>query len=92
MTQAPRVEIVIDQLVFRGLSAADARAAAAALEDRLAALAAAAAAPPPARDEPLVRPQPTTVPAGPPGTLGEAAAGIVWRAVSGSGTPRGAEQ
>jgi hypothetical protein len=85
MTRGPRVEIVIDELVFRGLPVADARAAAAALEARLAALAAEAGPVPTAHDEAVHRPLDVSVPAGSKNALGEVAAGAVWSAVSAGG-------
>jgi ABC-type enterobactin transport system permease subunit len=72
-----RVEIVVDELVVRGLAAEEARAAAAALEARLTALAAGSADAIQARSE-YVRRLPAVAAASPAG-VGEAVAGAVWQ-------------
>jgi len=77
------IELVIDELVVRGLSPEDAHAAAAALEARLGALAGEGGARIPARAEAFRRVGPVSAPAGAPGALGESVAGAVWSAVSG---------
>jgi hypothetical protein len=77
------IEVVIDELVVRGLSPGEAHAAAAALESRLAALAGAHDAAVPAHAEAFRRLAPVT--AASPGALGESVAGAVWGAVSGGG-------
>ena len=79
----PRLEIVVDELVVRGLSPSDARAAAVALEARLATLAGEAHGSLPERAESFRRLAPVTVPAAAPAALGDAVAGAVWGAVSG---------
>jgi hypothetical protein len=78
------IEIVIDELVVRGLPASAAREAAAALESRLGALARAGASIA-AREEAFRRLDPVAVPAGSPHALGEGVAGAVWGALSGGG-------
>ena len=77
------IEVVIDELVVRGLSPDDAHAAAAALESRLAVLAGAHDAGVPARVEASRRLAPVS--AASPAALGESVAGAVWGAVSGGG-------
>ena len=79
------IEVVIDELVVRGLSPGEARAAAAALEAKLAALAGAHDAAVPARAEASRRLEPVS--AASPAALGESVAGAVWGAVSGGGAP-----
>lgn len=74
------IEVVIDELVVRGLSPGEARAAAAALETKLAALAGAGGAEVPARTEAFRRLAPVS--ADSPGALGETVAGAVWGAVA----------
>jgi hypothetical protein len=74
------IEIVVDELVVRGLSPVEARAAAAAFEAQLTALAATPAAI--ATRSESVRLLPA-VEAGTPAGVGEAAAGAVWRELSG---------
>jgi hypothetical protein len=76
------IEIVIDELVMRGLPPDAAREAAAALEARLAVLAAGSHALP-ARAEASRRLPAVTAPAGSPAALGDVVAGAVWGAVSG---------
>ncbi len=75
-----RVEIVVDELVVRGLDGGAASAAADALESRLAALAAHAEGPIPARAEAFRRLP--AVEAAPDG-VGAAVADAVWGALSG---------
>ena len=82
---APRLEIAIDELVFRGLSTADARQATAALEARLTELAAGVSSPVAARAEAFRRLSPVEAPAGSPRALGDAVAGAVWRELGGGG-------
>jgi hypothetical protein len=77
----PRVEIVIDELVVRGLSNGDARIAAAALEARLGALATAEGVRPRAE---AFRRLPAVEARSPRG-VGDAVAGAVWSAVGGGG-------
>jgi hypothetical protein len=77
------IELVIDELVVRGLSPEDARVAAAALEARLGALAGSGDADVRARAEAFRRLGPVSTPAGSPAALGESVAGAVWGAVSG---------
>jgi hypothetical protein len=79
---APRVEIAIDELVFRGLSRADARLAAGALEARLTELATGAPGPRHARAEAFRRLSPVEAPAGSPRAIGDAVAGAVWSEVA----------
>jgi hypothetical protein len=78
-----RLEIVIDELVVRGLDPSAARAAASALEARLSHLAAQHEAPLTARAESFRRLQPVEVPAGSGSSVGEAVAGSVWAALAG---------
>jgi hypothetical protein len=75
------IELVIDELVVRGLSPGDARAAAAALEARLGALAGEGDARIPARAEAFRRAGPVSAPADAPGALGESVANAVWGAL-----------
>jgi hypothetical protein len=79
------LEIVVDELVVRGLPPGDARVAAAAFEARLATLAGAAEAAVPERGEAFRRLAPVSAPGGSPAAVGEAVAGAVWNAVSGGG-------
>jgi dihydroxyacetone kinase len=81
----PRLEIVVDELVVRGLSPAAARVTAAALEARLNALAREAQDALPERAESVRRLDPVTVPTREPAAVGDAVAGAVWSAVSGGG-------
>ena len=74
------IEIVVDELVVRGLSPAEARAAAAEFEARLTALAAKPAAIAPRSESARLLP---AVEAGTPAGVGEAAAGAVWRELAG---------
>lgn len=85
MRAAPeRLEIVIDELVIRGLSPEAARATAAALEARLSELAAPEAEIA-ARAEASRRLPSVEARAGSPAAVGEAVAESVWGAVSGGG-------
>jgi hypothetical protein len=79
-----RVEIVIDELIVRGLSPSAAGDAAAALEARLTALAESGDAVR-ERAETSRRLAPIDLPAGSPGALGDAVAEAVWGAVSREG-------
>jgi hypothetical protein len=81
------IEIVIDELVVRGLDPWQARTAAAALEARLETLAATSGAHAVPRAEAFRRLQPVEAPAGSPDALGDAVAGAVWGALSPGGTP-----
>jgi hypothetical protein len=74
-----RVEVVIDELVLRGVDAAQARATAAALETRLAALAAEHDAAVRERAEAYRRSAPVTTA---PERLGDAVADAVWKAIA----------
>jgi len=76
----PRVEIVIDELVVRGFSPAEARLAAAALESRLTTLASEGDGAPRAREEEYRRLP--SVEAKSPVQAGEAVAGAVWDEVA----------
>jgi hypothetical protein len=79
------IEIVIDELVVRGLSPEAARAAAGALEARLVALAGEPGAVVRPRAEAFRRLAPLDAPAGSPAAVGDAVAGAVWGAVSRGG-------
>ncbi|HEY2937222.1 MAG TPA: hypothetical protein VGJ25_11525 [Gaiellaceae bacterium] len=85
MTPRPRVEIVVDELVVRGLPPEAARTAAAALETRLTALAERGGAPIAGRAEAFRRLPAVEAPAGSPAAVGEAVAGAVWGALSPGG-------
>jgi len=74
------IEIVIDELVVRGLGQADARAVAAALEARLVALDPAAGE---VRSRAEASRRLAPVSAASPPALGDAVAGSVWGTVSG---------
>ncbi|MFL6016527.1 MAG: hypothetical protein ACJ74V_03205 [Gaiellaceae bacterium] len=74
-----RVEVVIDELVLRGVDPAQARAAAAVLETRLAALAGAHDAGVRERAEAYRRLAPVTAA---PDELGGAVADAVWKAIA----------
>ena len=74
------IEIVVDELVVRGLPPAEARVAAAAFEARLTALAAAPAEIHGRSESARLLP---AVVAGTPAGVGEAAAGAVWRELTG---------
>lgn len=77
----PRIEIVVDELVFRGLSPEAARTAAAGLEARLTALAESGAEVP-ARAEHFRRLPAIDTPAD---GVGEAVGSAVWSALAGGG-------
>jgi hypothetical protein len=79
------VEIVVDELVVRGLAPAAACAAAAALETRLTALAARDSTAIAERAEAFHRAAPVSVAAGSPAAFGDAVAGAVWDTVAGRG-------
>jgi hypothetical protein len=81
-----RIEIVVDELVVRGLSPHDAHVVSAALEQRLTALAEQSPAKIAERAEAFRRLSAIEAPAGSPATLGEAVAGAVWGALSGERT------
>jgi hypothetical protein len=81
------IEIVIDELVVRGLSPEAAKAAATALEARLAVLAGEPGRDLPSRAEAFRRLPPVAAPSGSPGVVGDAVAGAVWSALSGGGHP-----
>jgi hypothetical protein len=83
VTASSRLEIVIDELVFRGLSPAEAHVAAAALEARLTALAGRPDVDVPARAEAFRRLP--TVEANSTAGVGEAAAAAVWSGLTGGG-------
>jgi hypothetical protein len=76
------IEVVIDELVVRGLEPGEAQAARAALEARLAELAGSEHADVRGRAEASRRLPPVTAPAGSPDALGAAVAGRVWGAVA----------
>jgi hypothetical protein len=80
-----RLEIVVDELVVRGLSPSAARTAADALEARLTALAGEHPEAFPQRAEAFRRLPAIDLPAGSPAGLGDAVADAVWAAVSGGG-------
>jgi hypothetical protein len=84
----PRLEIVVDELVVRGLRPEEARVAADALEARLTALAAENDTALPARAESFRRAAAVDVPAGSPTAVGDAVAGAVWGALSPGGGRR----
>lgn len=83
MTDRPRLEIVVDELVVRGLSPEAARVVANAFEARLAVLAERTTATVAARAEAYRRLAPVEAPAGSPGAVGDAIAGAVWGAIGG---------
>jgi hypothetical protein len=74
-----RVEIVIDELVLRGVSRSEAEATARALESRLTALAERSGGTLPARSESSRRLDPVTAA---PDRLGDAVADAVWGAIA----------
>lgn len=80
-----RLEIVVDELVVRGLSPSAARETADALEVRLTALASEVGAAVPERAEASRRLAAINVPAGSPAALGDAVAEALWGAVSRGG-------
>jgi len=77
------VEIVVDELVVRGLPPEQARTAAAALERQLTALATGSTDSIPSRSESVRRLPP--VRAGSPAGVGEAVAGAVWQGLGEGG-------
>lgn len=79
------IEVVIDELVIRGLSPEEAHAAAAALEARLASLARDGDVAP--HHDAFRRTPPVAAPAAKPAAVGEAVAAAVWGAVSSGGAP-----
>jgi hypothetical protein len=81
---APRVEIVVDRLIFHGLRPDEARRAAAAFEARLATLALRPRTPVQARSDPFRAAPSVSVQARSGPALGEAAAGAVADAVFGA--------
>jgi hypothetical protein len=87
VTGQPRVEIVVDELVVRGLEPREARAAAAALEGRLSELAGAGADGLASRDEAVRRLPPVAPASTAPAALGEAVAGAVWNGLASGGRP-----
>ena len=76
-----RIEIVVDELVLRGLDPSQARAAAAALEARLGELASRHDGPVAPREEASRRL--AAVEAESPAAIGTAAAGSVWTTIAG---------
>jgi hypothetical protein len=82
-SQSPRLEIVIDELVIRGLTPQAAGIAAASLEARLTALAEGHEAPIPARTEAFRRLPTIEAAADSPAAVGAAAAGAVWNELAG---------
>jgi hypothetical protein len=82
---AHRLEIVVDELVVRGLSPEQARVAATALEAHLTALAAQPGTEIGARAESFRRLPAVEAPAGSPAAVGEAVAGALWGELCGSG-------
>jgi len=83
MTPTRRLEIVIDELVVRGLPPHAARVAATALEDRLTILAEQSQSPIVKRAEAFRRLPPVEAPEDSPSAVGEAVAGAVWTTLSG---------
>ena len=81
------IEIVIDELVVRGLAPAEAQLARAGLEERLTELAGSEPGRVPTRAEASRRLPSITAPAGSSRALGGAVAGAVWGAIA-SGRPR----
>lgn len=79
----PRVEVVIDELVIRGLTPEAARVAAASLEARLTILAEGHDAPIPAQTEAFRRPPDVRTVADSPVSVGTAAAEAVWSEIAG---------
>ena len=85
-TRRSRLEILVDEVVVRGLSPAEARSAVAALEARLAALGEAWAgsdAPIAPRDEAFRRGPAATPRTASPAAVGESAASAVWSTIVG---------
>jgi hypothetical protein len=83
MTQERRLEIVVDELVVRGMSPHAARVAATAFEERLTLLARQSPGPIAERAESSRRLPAVEAPAGSPAAVGEAVAGAVWNTLSG---------
>jgi hypothetical protein len=82
----PRLEVVVDELVLRGVPPERAHAVAAAVEARLAALAESwAGAPLAGRAEAFRRLPAVQAPAAAPAALGDAVAEAVWDAIAGGG-------
>jgi hypothetical protein len=79
----PRIEIVVDELVVRGLAPHDAHVVSTALEQRLTALAEQSPANIAQRDEAFRKLPPIDAPSGSPAAVGEAIAGAVWGALTG---------
>jgi hypothetical protein len=77
------IEIVVDELVVRGLPSEAARAAAASLEAQLTALAGAHEGVITPNAEDFERLGTVVAPSGRPAALGEAVAGAVWERVAG---------
>jgi hypothetical protein len=80
-----RLEIVVDELVVRGLPPEQARVAAAAFERRLTALAAGSTAAISERWEAVRRLPAVEAPAGSPAAVGDAVAGAVWQGLAAGG-------
>jgi hypothetical protein len=81
-----RLELVVDEVVLRGVPPERAHAVAAALEARLTALAESwAEGPLPARAEAVRRLPAVEAPATSPAALGDAVAGAVWEAIADGG-------
>jgi hypothetical protein len=83
MTPTRRLEIVIAELVVRGLPPHAARVAATALEDRLTVLAGQSQSSIVERAEAFRRLPAVEAPAGSPSAVGEAVAGAVWTTLTG---------
>ena len=77
------LEIVIDELIVRGLSPSEARVTATAIEQRLIDLGERSSASITARAEASRRLSPVDVASTSPAAVGEAVAGAVWNALSG---------
>jgi hypothetical protein len=80
-----RLEIVIDELVMRGLAPEQARVAATALEGRLTALGSGSTAEISERSEAVRRLPAVEAPASSPAAVGEAVAGAVWQGLAPGG-------
>ena len=86
----PRLEVVVDELVLRGVPPEHAQVMVAALEARLTLLGqehARSGAPLPARAEAARRLPAVQAPAASPAALGDAVAGAVWSALAPGGQP-----
>ncbi len=83
MSGVPRIEIVIDELIVRGLSPAAAQVAAASIQERLAALVAEPGAAISGRDEASRRLPAIEAAVDAPAALGATIAGTVWSAIGG---------